>query len=500
MDLELQEETVNNVVEIQNEQACKLELISNIAMRQHQDIKVLQEKLEAMENKKNKNNIIITGLKTEEGKTCSETVADFYKLKLEIATPIVIVNAYKRGKHADSPMCVVLKDIADKGKIYKHVKNLKGKQNEQGKSYQVRDDLTIKEQEHQNKIRQMMVRNKKSAVSQIKTSIKKNQLLINNSEYKQKVPAPSELELLTMSKEERQLVQEKDLVLSDPYRERDNVYYTYGFETDDIQEIRSIYRHLRLKHIDATHVMMAHNIEGEMPNLKDSEDNGECGGGAKILNCLLTQQQTNTAVFVVRYYSGTNLGKRCYKIIKEQTDLIIQAIKDKRYSKSTIKHKSTRVCTPKNRTWGKVIGKWSGQGNPNRPTFSMVNSSTSNTPLLLPPGTSLIRGTGPRAQMWFGHSAPSYASMVNPTANAVPSVPTPMNPSGYKTFGYNKFNPLSNDSWDGSSGTDEPETVLVEKSIVEAPLLLLLVTYSRSGVSSTFGARLCMAKTLKYLF
>ena len=34
---------------------------------------------------------------------------------------------------------------------------------------------------------------------------------------------------------------------------------------------------------------------------------------------------------------------------------------------------------------------------------------------------------------------------------------------------------------------------------LEAPLLLLLVTYSRSGVGSTFDARLCMAKTLKYL-
>ena len=33
---------------------------------------------------------------------------------------------------------------------------------------------------------------------------------------------------------------------------------------------------------------------------------------------------------------------------------------------------------------------------------------------------------------------------------------------------------------------------------LEAPLLLLLVTHS--SVSSTFGARSCMARTLKYLF
>ena len=39
--------------------------------------------------------------------------------------------------------------------------------------------------------------------------------------------------------------------------------------------------------------------------------------------------------------------------------------------------------------------------------------------------------------------------------------------------------------------------VEVVSPVLEAPLLLLLVTYSRSGVSSTFGARLCMAKTLK---
>ena len=49
-------------------------------------------------------------------------------------------------------------------------------------------------------------------------------------------------------------------------------------------------------------------------------------------------------------------------------------------------------------------------------------------------------------------------------------------------------------------GMDSEEGQQMSRELLEALLLLLLVTHSRSGVGSTLGAHLCMAKTLRYLF
>ena len=185
-------------------------------------------------------------------------------------------------------ICVELANVTDKGTIYKHVKNLKGKTNSKGKSYSVRDDLPEEAQEEDKRYRQMIALHKKNTTAtNIKLSVKNRKLMINNSQYRKRAPAPSDAELLQMSDSEREIVQEKSLMQSKDHNEKGNKFMAYLCETDNTEEVRSVYKHLRIKHTSATSITMAHNITGDMPDLRDYDDNGETGMGSRMLEQMI---------------------------------------------------------------------------------------------------------------------------------------------------------------------------------------------------------------------
>ena len=61
----------------------------------------------------------------------------------------------------------------------------------------------------------------------------------------------------------------------------------------------------------------------EMHILQDFSDDGEWGGGRKILEVLKKQGVFNLAVFVVRVHDGPNLGKERFDIIENVTELLL---------------------------------------------------------------------------------------------------------------------------------------------------------------------------------
>ena len=350
MDLEVQEEKVNEVTKCHDGCAEQVEMLTKIAIKQDQELTQMKRNVEQIRNEKNRNNLIIFGLEIQEDESLKTAVDNFFKLKMEITKEIAYQSITKRG----SAHCVTLKNIGDKSHIYKHGKNLKNKVNSEGKSYQVRDDLTPAQFEEDKRLRQMVKRN---TASNITMSLKRGQLTINNTKYQQKVPAPTVTDMLELSDEERETIQAKSLVSIQGYRERDNVYYAYAAKANSFQQVRSLYKHVKMKHFDATHCIMAHNIAGEMPDLKDYDDNGEYGGGSRILNILLQGEHVDTVVYIVCYHSGQNLGVRRFEIIKELTDKILDLIeKEDQYQTSTIKLETFKCKQVKRRTRGRVTG------------------------------------------------------------------------------------------------------------------------------------------------
>ena len=144
------------------------------------------------------------------------------------------------------------------------------------------------------------------------------------------------------------------------HKEKSNCFTAYIMETADIKDIRAAHKHLKLKHMDATHVTVAYNLASENPEMSDYDDDGEIGAGSRILKVLTDGDIVNVAIFLIRYHSGQNLGVRRFEIFKEMTDTAIELLNDKdNFYASKLKSSKLMMSIPKSnkkRTRGRITG------------------------------------------------------------------------------------------------------------------------------------------------
>ena len=343
-----------------------VQLLAGFAIKQEKEIEKIKTKLESMEAATNRNKLVISGIEEVEGENVTHSVLTFLKAKLLIDQTIQISAAKRLGPISKDkparPIELTLTDRNDKGVIYKHTKNLKGTKNSYDMSYQVCDVLPEKLQEEDNRRRQMIGQNrykaKKNTAHNIAMSLKKNQLLINNNPYRKKVPEPQCGDLLMMNDEERDAVQGARLAATEEYSEKDNRFKAYLLETGEINEVRTVYKHIRIKHADATHITVAYNLDNINLEFSDYVDNGKIGAGSRLLKAMTDCKIVNSAIYLVRYHSGQNLGPRRFQVFKEMANKALD-IKDEcenffasRLQKPKLAIKSTRSL----RTRGRMTG------------------------------------------------------------------------------------------------------------------------------------------------
>ena len=74
----------------------------------------------------------------------------------------------------------------------------------------------------------------------------------------------------------------------------------------------------------ATHCIGAYRVFGAAHyKLQSSYDDGEHGGGRRMLNILKEEGLFNMAIFVVRYKEGENIEKLHFKVIEELSKVVI---------------------------------------------------------------------------------------------------------------------------------------------------------------------------------
>ncbi len=93
------------------------------------------------------------------------------------------------------------------------------------------------------------------------------------------------------------------------FRDRGSKFLGYAFPVKNEGEVREHLQQLRKQYHDATHVCHAY-ILGATRNISHSSDDGEPNNtaGKPIQRAIMGSGITNVAVFVVRYYGGTQLG------------------------------------------------------------------------------------------------------------------------------------------------------------------------------------------------
>ena len=257
---------------------------------------------------------------------------------------------------------MTLENVADKSKIYKGTSNLKGVKNSNGFAYQIRDVLPERLQEMDTWQRQMIGENKQKSrqntAHKIDMSVKGNKLMVNNSVYKKKVQEISAGDLLQISDEERDKIQMARLAKTDIHHEEHNQFQAYILESGDINEVRAAYKHLKLKHPEATHVTVAYRLTGIGPEYADYEDNRETGAGSRLLKAIVNAQKMDVAIYLVRYHSSQNLGVRRFTIFKDMAEKALELLAEREnFFASTIPaHKLKVKYAKKTRTCGKVTG------------------------------------------------------------------------------------------------------------------------------------------------
>ena len=347
-----------------NKCADQVEVLSGVTVQQEKEIRKLQEKLDNIEANANRHKLIISGLIEKEGENVTHEVLAFFKAKLRIDMTIELRYARRVGQGDTRAVEVGLMDIGQKGLIYKSLKNLKDIKNEKGFTYQVWDHLPEHLQEEDYRRRKIMTDNRikarRNTAHKIDMSMKRNQLYMNNTLFKKQAPAPTAQDLLNMTDADRECIQGARLAAMNIHREKGNKFIAYVLEAGDIEEVRSTYKHLKLKHADSTHVAVTYNIAGENPELCDHEDNGEICADARMLKIIMDGKHTNVAIFLVRYHSGQNLGVRRFAIIKDLTTEALSLLSDREnFFVSRLPKAKLVVRLPKGknlRTRGKVFG------------------------------------------------------------------------------------------------------------------------------------------------
>ena len=324
-------------------------LADAVAFQRHV-ITELCNKTDVHELDKYKPNLIIQGLPEKKEENCMTEVKEFFKEKLNLVHDIQIKYAYRIGNGKHRPIKVSLVHQTDKGVIYSHAKNLKGKTNRNGKGYKIDDDLPPKLREQKNKSRHFMWKNKKTTAEKIEMSVKKGKLMVNGKLYESKIKEPSDHLLCRLKEDEVQELLKLDVRKGQEEILDGSMFVGYVADVQSYDDVNAAYEWVRYHNLSARHIVAACIIPGDnVLECADFCDSGEHGAGQKLLNYMEESDLENRAIFVARYYEGKHIGPKRF-------ELIVNA------AKSAINHKPFNTTTNNYQfSWGSR-GRMKGRG------------------------------------------------------------------------------------------------------------------------------------------
>ena len=297
----------------------EIRILKNSVIRQGALLQEDRDKREVEDLRAMRKEMIIRGLIENDKESCKDVVNQFIMDKLKIQKGLVnVMEAHRMGQGKNRPMLIRLHSPAEKGQIYKHVKNLKGVTNILSQSYQVSDHLPPRINDQQTRFKILKRINRKKTVDQLEMNLEKGSLLIKGSKYKKLVSAPSDKDILKASAAEKLKWSKIKLVPGNIIRKEKCEFHGFSLVTNKINTIRDAYCKLRIQHGSARHIVCSWRLPGtNWPQLQDYENDDEHNAGKVLLQVLTEAEIFNRAVFVVRYYGGAHLGPSRFQAFKE---------------------------------------------------------------------------------------------------------------------------------------------------------------------------------------
>ena len=308
----------------------KVELLAKLVCAQDTEILALKTKLMYEEKKEMKNTLIIHGIVKNSDKSCVELVQEFFENDMKMNTTPRIINAYRKGnpesdKDKDLPMVVKLQGSSDREAVFQCTKNLKDHKNSKDRFFSVRVMMPEMLNEEDQRKRQIVSNNKKLPVPQRQViTLKKGELLIGKKPYSKQVQKMDASDILSISPDELVKIKDMKVAVGTKRIEENSTFLSYAAEVNDIQQIRNLYQHVKVKHADASHVILGYRLPSiDKAYGEDFLDDGEHGGGRRLLKHLTDNDQVSRAIIVVRYYGNIHLGIKRFQVI---TDIAAEAL------------------------------------------------------------------------------------------------------------------------------------------------------------------------------
>ena len=296
-------------------------ILKGIVQKQNKQLVQLNEKIAMLTAKSMERNITISGITGDiKGENCKEKVINFLKNQVEIdAEHNEIMVAHRVGrKTANIPRIIVARLQPNlKERIFKNIKHLKGKTNEDGNAYYINKQLPEMLVERNKEVRDA-IRAQKMKDQDLHPSDKSKIEVVNKVVYVDDKPVTKLLKQimpydLFPEKSEKEKMEKIKLVSSDPVGEQGSEFTGFALKTGQIQEIRRAYRKVVSLHPSADHVVAAFNTK----SATGYQDDDEYGADRKLFTEIAKSLPQNVAVFVVRYHSGTHLGPKRFNYIME---------------------------------------------------------------------------------------------------------------------------------------------------------------------------------------
>ena len=287
----------------------------------------ISKKVEKIQSRQCKGGLYFHGIPEQQDELVSETIESFFKDQMQMSDPVEVTSVYRIGKKVDAnrkqhrPIYVKLYSADEVGYVFAHAKNLAGKTNIDGTQFSIKEHLTEKEQESQQRARDIKMENSRMDMEyKVPISMRKGKIQVGKTPYQKAVTEPKITDVLLMSEDTSSKLQEYKISIGPEYEEKGSKYYSYAAEVTTLDQVKDVYLRLKKLHLAATHCICGYRIfSKDFYSLQDFCDDNEIGGGRYILNQLKSVGVFNIAVFVIRYYGGANLGQRRFDIIADLT-------------------------------------------------------------------------------------------------------------------------------------------------------------------------------------
>ena len=315
----IQDSQIKGLQEKMNVKTKTDKVLQSAVINLSRKVEQMDGRIKELEKQSVKNCIVLSGFEGDKDKeVCIEQIEDFFENQLEVMAEIGDISFI--GDRNPKPIVISLKTIQDKRRVLENKKKLKDIVNRQGKGYFINDFLLIEQNERTRKQSKIFSDNKSSVASKVEMSFFKGQLRIQNEPYSPKIKEPQMSEILNATAEEIDEIQNQKISNGQRMEMDGNHFIGFSKAVNSYEQIRKLYKHLKLAYPLANHLMCAFDVPGiEEYYSKDFCDGGDHGMAKHLLALLTANGITNRVVFVARF-AGSNR-----KLGNARIDLILKA-------------------------------------------------------------------------------------------------------------------------------------------------------------------------------